>query len=385
MSEWDFSGYNPYGTKKKNKSLSDIWILDYQDGYLKSIGGGPEAAPQSYLLELGSEAAAFSTSIDAIIKYYTSTGQMNKLKAKMSKVMGTNFLVGDNTFRIAIAELVKQATAYNFTQTNMAAQGQKGKLISLLGYLDVMAKGGGGGGSTEPTNFLTLTGRQQAWGMFSDLTWQITGRKPNKKEFENFFKELGQYEKGFVSTRKDSGRTRTETNNQSDPQKFALRYIVKQLDQDDNLKGAANQFMQRIEQAMEDNGVADYFTDKTKIKFLRQLLTQKMSEEDLLDVLRKRSMAVYTQWAQEMADNPEMSFADLIKPYAEQYQNVLEINGPVKVSDVAKLAMSGDRKLNALEFEQALRKDPRWAKTKQANIEAGDLAKSFARSLGVNV
>jgi hypothetical protein len=303
----------------------------------------------------------------------------------MSKVMGTNFLVGDNTFRTAIAELVKQATAYNFTQTNMAAQGKQGKLISLLGYLDVMAKGGGGGGSTEPTNFLTLTGRQQAWGMFSDLTWQITGRKPNKKEFENFFKELGQYEKGFVSTRKDSGRTRTETNNQADPQKFALRYIVKQLDQDDNLKGAANQFMQRIEQAMEDNGVADYFTDKTKIKFLRQLLTQKMSEEDLLDVLRKRSMSVYTQWAQEMADNPEMSFADLIKPYAEQYQNVLEINGPVKVSDVAKLAMSGDRKLNALEFEQALRKDPRWAKTKQANIEAGDLAKSFARSLGVNI
>jgi hypothetical protein len=381
MSEWDFGSYNPYGTKKTNSSFGmDMWVVDYSDGYLKDPGGTPHA----YLLELGN-AVNFSSSIDSIIKYYTSNGKINRLKNKMSKAFGRNYMIGDATFRNDLATLIMQATSYNFTQTNMAPQGQKGKLVSLLGYIDVMSRAQAGGGSTEPTNFLTLTGRQQAWGLFSDLTWQITGKKPNKKEFESFYKELGQYERNFVSTRRDSGKTRTETNNQADPQKFALRYIVKQLDKDDNLKGAANQFMQRIEQAMEDNGVSDYFTDKTKIKFLRQLLTQKMSEEDLMDVLRKRSMAVYTQWAQEMADNPEMSFADLIKPYAEQYANVLEITGPVKISDVAKLAMSGDRKLNALEFEQALRKDPRWARTKQANIEAGDLARSFARSLGVNV
>lgn len=364
------------------------WIID-ANGQLINIGAN--AAPHAYLPEYNNGTAGlFDASIDAIIKYYTSIGKINRLKNKLSRVYDTKgALVGDASFRGMLANAILEATAYNFTQTNGATTGQKGKLLNILQYLDARAAGlgaDGSGGVASPTQFVNLTGRNQAWELFSDITAQLTGKRPNKKEFEDYYKELTDYEKKFVTRVKESGARKTSTADQANPQRFTLKYIVKQIDlADPNLKGVSNTYLQRIEQLLEDNGVDDYFTSKTKLKLLKGLLNQRLTEDDVIDTIRKRSMAVYSQWRDEMAENPELSFSDIIKPFAEQYANILELNGPVNIAEVAKMAVTGDRKMTAFEFEQALRNDPRWNKTKQANVEAGNLAASFARAFGVNL
>ena len=107
--------------------------------------------------------------------------------------------------------------------------------------------------------------------------------------------------------------------------------------------------------------------------------------EDYQEVIRKQARNVYSAWAPEMDDNPDMSFAELISPYTKQYQDTLEISGPVDIADVAKLAIADGKKMSAFDYQKALRNDTRWGYTKQANTEAADLAKSFAKAFGVNV
>ncbi len=354
--------------------------------YRKLNADNPEltSVPHYFLKEFGNAPVNAVSSIEALISKYNTDSKRQVLINKLSKVSSLPIMAyGDANFRTILQEIALGATNANWTAAGNAARGSTGKQLSILDYLDGAIATGSQ--ASLPVTTVDYTGKQTAWDLFSNLTSQLAGGRASRADFDEFYNKLHAKESTYKSVSR--GDTyRTDTTNKLDVQDFAINYIVKKLDlSDPKLSGAANSSKQRIDQLMRDNGVDKYFTAGTKAKFIRNFLTGDTTEENIQDAIRKQAMNTYTPWASQMKENPEATFADIIRPYSEQYQQTLEINGPVNISDVASLASQDQQVVSPYDFQKKLRNDQRWTTTKAANTEAADLAKSFARALGVNV
>jgi hypothetical protein len=285
-----------------------------------------------------------------------------------------------------LKEAIKQTTATNWYAQEQAPGSSRGKQISILDWLNkYIADGGSSGGADAITSEVSYTQKQTAWDLFKSTSQDLMNAVPSRDDFEDFYKKLHTKEGKYITSWKDVGTRRYRNDAKFDPAEFTLDYLVKQIDKNTKLKGQAGQAKRALDQLVSNNGLDGFISSKTKVKFLKDILMQDKSIEDYQEVIRKQARNVYSQWASDMDDNPDMSFADIIAPYAKQYQDTLEINGPVDIADVAKTAASGGTKLSPFEYQKALRDDSRWGYTKQANTEAADLAKSFAKAFGVNV
>lgn len=369
------------------------WIVD-EDGYLKSIPAADQDNPEAlanavkslYLKENDYATVNYLEGTDAIFQYYKQNNQLNVLKNKLEQAFGTKIsYVGDADFRKLLQEAMKQTTATNWFAQSQAPGNERGKQITILDWLNKQIATGGAGGSDAITSEVNYTQKKTAWDMFKSVSQDLLNITPSRDNFEDFYKKLHAKEGKYITSWKDVGGRRYTDNAKFDPQEFTIDYLVKQIDANTKLKGQAGQAKRALDQLVENNGLSAFISSKTKVKFLKDILTQDKSVEDFQEVIRKQAKNVYSQWAQEMDDNPDMSFADLISPYVQRYQSTLEIDGPVDIADVAKTATAGGEKLSAFDYEKALRNDTRWGYTKQANAEAADLAKSFAKAFGVNV
>lgn len=377
------------------KRTDDIWIIDPEDGYLKKVptankANDPEylatAVKATYLVENNWEETAYLGGINQVFEYYKTGNQLNVLKNKLEKAFGAKIsYVGDSTFRDLLQEAIKQTTATNWYAQSQAPGGSRGKQITILDWLNQQISNGGAGGSDAVTSEVNYTQKKTAWDMFKSVSQDLLNITPSRENFEDFYKKLHAKEGKYVTSWKDVGGRRYTDNAKFDPQEFTLDYLVNQIDANTKLKGQAGQAKRALDQLVANNGLSGFISSKTKIKFLKDILMQDKTVEDFQEVIRKQARNVYSQWAQDMDDNPDLSFADLISPYVKQYQDVLEIDGPVDIADVAKTATSSGEKLSAFDYQKALRNDTRWGYTKQANAEAADLAKSFAKAFGVNV
>lgn len=369
---------------------------DGSTGYLLNQGYQPNPNTPPTIVdafgiaaELGKTPIQFTEAVNQLYAYYQKTNQLGILKTKLENAFNTKIAkIGDASFRDLFNKALQQTTAANYFVGVNAPKGSVGKQITVLQWLDSagIAAGSGSGAAPSPNKFIEITGREGAWRTFSEASKQLTGITPNKKDFEEYYKQLNAAEKKSFTKVTEKGLTRTTTGNPFDINEFTIDFIVKKIDfNNPKLGNAAIEAKQLVEQAFNDNGVTKFFSDKTKIKFIRGLLNKDISQEQLMNSVRQQSMLAYSAWAEDMKANPMASFADIISPYKEQYQNILEITGPVDITDVARLAVKDGVKLSAFDYQKALRNDERWAKTKQANGEAAELAKSFAQAFGVNI
>jgi hypothetical protein len=369
-------------------SLSKSQMEDLQDLYKKNWQNYVDKV--TYLTEdennIGNWAgdSANLSAADRIIKHYIDTKQMGALKTAVERYSGLKFLTVDANFKKVLNTAIMNVTSGNWTANQTAPEGKaSGKLVSVLQWLQSQTSGSGGG--QEITSEVNYTQKQTAWDLFKSISQDLLNSVPTRDEFEDFYKQLHAKEGKYISSWKDVGSRREKINSSINPEEFTIDYLVKQIDNNTQLKGQAGQAKRALDQLVSNNGLENFISSKTKLKFLKDILMQDKTIEDYQEVIRKQARNVYSQWAPDMDDNPDMSFADIIAPYAKQYQDTLEINGPVDIADVAKTAASGGQKLSAFEYQKALRDDSRWGYTKQANTEAADLAKSFAKAFGVNV
>jgi len=373
----------------------DIWIIDPEDGYLKKVptankANDPEylatAIKATYLVENDWNPTGYLGGIDQVFEHYKTENQLNVLKSKLEKAFGTKIsYIGDNTFRDLLQEAIKQTTATNWYTQSQAPAGQRGNQITILDWLNKQIANGGASGSDAITSEVNYTQKKTAWDMFKSVSQDLLNSVPSRDDFEDFYKQLHTKEGKYITSWNDAGGRRTTTNAKVNVEEFTLDYLVKQIDKNTQLKGQAGQAKRALDQLVSNNGLEGFVSNKTRIKFLKDILMQDKTIEDYEEVIRKQARVVYSQWASEMDDNPSMSFADIISSYAKQYQDILEINGPVDIADVAKIASGNGQKLSPFEYQKALRDDSRWGYTKQANDEAANLAKSFAKAFGVNV
>jgi hypothetical protein len=396
-------GYNPL-QDTLNFEDQNGWFLD-EDGFLKQtvsakkLNKNPDyytyAEKKTYLLEdkyqqNGDQyTGSYVSSANRVIQYYKSTGQLDLLKAKLAKAYGVSIVsIGEADARAYLNDAIKNVTSANWTAQYNAPKAGLGKQLTIIEWLNSKIAGGtgGAGGAAAITSEVSYTQKKTAWDKFKSISQDLLNAAPSRDDFEDFYKKLHKEEGKYIDSFKEVGSRRYSTNADFNVDEFTLKYFVKKIDlQSPDLKGAAGQAQDSINQLIRDNGLQTFITNKTKIQFLKGILTQDKTVDDFKDVLRKQAMNVYSQWGKEMQDNPDLSFSDIIAPYASRYQQTLEIDGPVDVTDVAKLAVNGDQKLSAFEYEKALRDDRRWGYTKQANGEAAQLAKSFAKAFGVGV
>lgn len=347
----------------------------------------PETTQRIAILpEIGGVQADFGDSVQGTIDYYRSTNKLDALYKKMQNILGIEGAVTDLNFRNAVNGLVAQVTSYNYEQSKNAPSGSTGKQLSIMQYLDLLGaqKNAGESGGGSPTSFVDYTERNTAFDLYANYMQQLLGRNPSKKDFDEFYNDLRNEESKRVSQRLVSGSRQTNVNASLDVNDFTLNHIVKKIDlTNPNLKGMASTVKRTVDTILNQNGVSKYFSDANKGKFIRGLLTKDMTEDDITQAVRKRAMRAFPAFAEDMEKDQTASFADIIEEYSATYKSLMEKDGDA--AEIAKLASGENGKLSLRDFEKQVKNDPNWGYTKQANQEAVDLARSFARAFGVNV
>lgn len=287
------------------------------------------------------------------------------------------------------SELQAYSTEMYF-RTQHAPEGSYGNQVTFLDWLKgggSNTKGGGGGGAASPDKFATITGRQEAWQIFKAANKDLLGIIPTKDSFEKYYKELVAKQKTFTQSTTVSGTTQITTSNSLDVNAFTTAFIIKNSNLSGDLKGTAGQYQNWITQTAKSFGLDNKLTPEFTNKYLKGMLTGKYKQDDLTDAFRKQAKVLYTAFSQDLEENPEMTLEEIMQPYINLYANVFELGtNSINLSDVANFASSENgQKIGTYDFEKKLRADERFGYTKQANIEAGNLARSFARAFGVNV
>lgn len=106
------------------------------------------------------------------------------------------------------------------------------------------------------------------------------------------------------------------------------------------------------------------------------------------DWIRNRAKEKYSPWAADLDANPETTIEDLSYNYRKSMSDLFEIGlDEVKMNDtVMRGIMEGDgsgQKKTAWQFEQDLRKDPRWAKTKNARESTQSVVNDILSTFGL--
>jgi hypothetical protein len=367
-------GYNDYGylsflfTDKKG-------VVSYQDAFWapRQSSQSQVDAPQQW---------QFATSyLNDIIK----GGGYNELRKLLVDKYGlpTSSKGRDDAFLRSYYAALRAVSTFNAQRYEL--NGTKSKFLSLMDYLRQKTKDPESGGYTGPKSSVTITGKNAAKDVFRNFVSQITGKAPNKADFEDFYETLVNQQKKYVSTR--SGKYKeTITQNPFDLNDFTLRYIVKRLDITGDMAGKVGAVQDAINQAVNNYGLSSVVGVNTKIKLIKGLLKGKLQEQDVDDTLRDLAKTTYSAFAEDIDKNPNISFQDIISPYIQTYNKLLEKTGiDTDVSKVLGMATKDGKKLTINEFQQFLLKSDDFQSTNAAKSNAANLARSFARAFGVNV
>lgn len=324
-----------------------------------------------------------SKAINQIQKRYGIDYVWKQIEKAVPGIVGTGY--GGSSYLSAFTELLKNYSIANYYAAKSSPEGSTKNTMTFFEFLN-QYKAGTATGAATPTSFISLTGKNSAWDVYKNTFRNLFGMNPTKEQFNDFYTKLNAKEKKYVSTSKVSGSTKTEVNEQFDVQTFATQHALGQADLTGDLKGVAGQYQNWVNQTAKAYGLEGSFAEGKLPNFLKGLISGKFQEDDITDVFRRKSALMYGAFAEDLEKNPDLSLAEIMESYMSMYSNTLEIGyNELNIADVARLASSGTEKVNMYDFEKALRQDGRYQTTKQANMEAQNLAVSFARAFGMNI
>lgn len=362
-----------WGTRKNKKGGEVTQYGRYV--LVPQTSGTYKSGARVYGWTEGSEAL-----LDAIVK----NGQYQKLRSLLIKHYGLSESSSgqDDMFMDAFRAAVYSATVEN---TNRVRNGKK-NLVSLMDYLNTKKVDSGTSGEySGPRSSVYLTGKQQAKDYFRSAVNQLTGKNPSKADFEEFYEELTKAQKKYVN-RQVGKYDQTITENRFNLEDYTLRYIVKKLEVSSDMSGQVGAVQDLINQVISDYGLSNVVGTSTKIKMLKGLLKGKLQEKDIDDTFRDMAKVTYSAFADDIDKNPNVSFQDIISPYVQTYNSLLEKTGiDTDISKVLGLASKDGKKLTLNEFQQLLKKSEEYQFTNRAKADASNLAVAFARAFGVNI
>lgn len=376
--------------KAKDKPQEGITGISITNGEFTAIytNEGGASAPISGAFiswNKGEQPVAWtlSNAIKHIQKRYGLDTVWKAVEKIYPSIVGRGY--GGTAYISALTELVKNYSVANYYATD-GGKSTSGAM-TFFDFLNGMQSSGGSGGPSGPSYAVSLTGKNTAWEFYKSTYRNLLGSNPTKAEFDDYYSKLNAEEKKYISSSNTVGSTTTSVSENFDIATFTTRYILKSADLSGDLKGVAGQYQNFISQSAKDYGLDGLMSDKKSSNYLKGLISGKFQEDDLTDMLRRQAALTYGAFADDLEKNPDLSLAEIMDAYTSVYSNVLEIGAnEVNLKDVAKYATSENgQKIGTYDFEKKLRADERFSYTKQANIEAGNLARSFARAFGVNV
>lgn len=155
-----------------------------------------------------------------------------------------------------------------------------------------------------------------------------------------------------------------------------------------SLQGEGGEVQMKLKELAYDMGVtmsSSWYADKSR-NVIRGLATV----QDYEDEIRKQAKALYPQFAKQI--DAGQTVADIASPYIQSMQQILEVpGGSISVQDkTIKSALQNKNKLTGQteimplwQFENQLRSDPRWKKTKNAQDSLMQVAHQVLSDFGV--
>lgn len=128
---------------------------------------------------------------------------------------------------------------------------------------------------------------------------------------------------------------------------------------------------------------------KTQDNWMRQIVRGQATMEEYTNSIRAHAQRTFKAFAQEIAGG--MDLADVAAPYLDSAQQILEL-GPQNIDlfdpRVRKALTNKNEKgqvvpLGLTEFEESLRKDPRWRHTSNATESVSTAMYEVARMMGL--
>lgn len=145
---------------------------------------------------------------------------------------------------------------------------------------------------------------------------------------------------------------------------------------------------ERLNSWAADNGVK--LSPKTMQNWLRNIVRGESTFEEYKQHITKQAAAQHPNWAKELRSG--MSLADVAEPYKNIMAETLELN-PEEVRTgwtMIRRALSVKQQdgtfssMNLYDFEDMLRKDPRWLKTDGAKQQAMETGSAVLRMFGLS-
>lgn len=115
------------------------------------------------------------------------------------------------------------------------------------------------------------------------------------------------------------------------------------------------------------------WSEKTVMDWAKMLVEKNRSDDDLMKHVKGQAANLYS-WK-----DPETETATAAAPWLETYRRVMEDDASLFTPDVAKALTAGQP---LWEFEQSLKRRPKWMNTKNARAETFEMASEASRLMG---
>jgi hypothetical protein len=157
---------------------------------------------------------------------------------------------------------------------------------------------------------------------------------------------------------------------------------------DDTWQGEGGEAQEKLRSYAYDMGVtmsSQWYADKS-----RNIIRGIGTEQDYEDEIRRQAKATYAQWGKQI--DAGQTVADLASPYLQSMAQILELpagsislqNKTIKKALQYKDPKTGANAVKPLwQFENDLRSDPRWKKTKNAQDSLMQVAHQVLADFGV--
>lgn len=247
--------------------------------------------------------------------------------------------------------------------------------------------------STAYNNTVTsLSTQTEAFTAVNDAIGQWLGRTATAAEKKDFYRKLIAAQKkapSKVSGTGGSNGRQTTIGGGVNAEKFAQQYVIGKINvANPDLKGQLGDAQDILLSTATKNGID--MSQAASIALVKRIAKGE-SIETIKNELSLKAQSKYTALADQLKANPGATVYDLSSEFLNEMANTLEIpQAQLKIQDIepAIAAIDKDGKQRMLatwEWRKQLRNDPRFQYTNKAKGEATDMARSFARSFGVNV
>ena len=237
-----------------------------------------------------------------------------------------------------------------------------------------------------------LSDQSTAYTAVNDAIGQWLGRPATAAEKKDFYRKL------IIAQKKNPGRnmgtggangTQTTIGGGVNADKFAQQYVLGKITTaNPDLKGQLGDAQDIIISTATKNGID--MSQAASIALVKRIAKGE-SVDTIKNELSLRAQKKYTALADQLKANPGATVYDLSSEYLNEMANTLEIPvAQLKIQDIepaiANIDKEGKQRMLATwEWRKQLRADQRFQYTNKAKGEATDMARSFARSFGVNV